>query len=100
MTILFQDLRLELFTDASYTDVKDGKHTGKDTIRYYQLLCISNVVRSTCESEYSVDSGVLDSINLQRFVQELCGIPHLIPIEVHCDNIAATHVLVNNNRSV
>ena len=98
--------RLELFTDASYADVKEGKHSsighilylGRDIISYY-ASATKNVVRSTCESElYSVDNGVLDSINLQRFIQELCEIPHLVPTEVHCDNIAAIHVLIKDKQ--
>ena len=98
--------RLNLFTDVSYADVKDGKQSsvghilylGKDIISYY-ASATKNVVRSTCEAElYSLDVGVMDSYNIQRFIQELCQLKDIIPTHVHCDNQAAIHVLIKNNQ--
>ena len=96
--------RLSLFTDASYADIQDGKRSsighilylGQDIISYY-ASATKNIVRSTCEAElYSLDNGVLDSYNIQRFIQELHELPNPIPTEVHCDNLAAIHVLIKN----
>lgn len=98
--------RLNLFTDASYADVKDGKQSsvghilylGKDIISYY-ASATKNVVRSTCEAElYSLDVGVMDSYNIQRFIKELCQLKDTIPTHVHCDNQAAIHVLIKNKQ--
>ena len=96
--------RLSLFIYASYADIQDGKRSstghilylGQDVISYY-TSATKNVVRSTCEAElYSLDNGVLDSYNRQQFIQELHKLPNPIPTEVHCNNLAAIHVLIKN----
>lgn len=97
---------LSLFTDASYADIKDGKQSSVGHILYlgrdiisYSASATKNVVRSTCESElYSLDSGVMDSINTQRFVQELTEFHSNVPTNVYCDNLAAINVVIKNKQ--